>query len=68
MGRFCRSRAGAQYPKLVRGLVLASGYYFPTLRPDVVALSAPAVPLVGDVLGHTIAPIVSRVYVAVLDG
>ena len=49
-----------KYPKLVRGLVLASRYYFPTLRPDVVALSAPAVPLVGDVLRHSIAPIVSR--------
>ena len=50
-----------KYPKLVQGLVLASGYYYPTLRPDVVALSAPAVPLVGDVLGHTLSPIVSRV-------
>jgi pimeloyl-ACP methyl ester carboxylesterase len=49
------------YPNLVRGLVLASGYYYPTLRPDVVAVSAPALPLVGDVLGHTISPIVSRV-------
>jgi len=46
---------------LVQGLVLASGYYYPTLRPDVVALSAAAVPLVGDVLGHTLSPIVSRV-------
>ena len=50
-----------KYPKLVQGLVLASGYYYPTLRPDVVALSAPAVPLVGDVLVHTLSPIVSRV-------
>jgi pimeloyl-ACP methyl ester carboxylesterase len=49
-----------KYPKLVQGLVLASGYYYPTLRPDVVALSAPAMPLVGDVLRHTLAPIVSR--------
>lgn len=49
-----------KYPKLVQGLVLASGYYYPTLRPDVFALSAPAVPLVGDVLGHTLSPIVSR--------
>jgi pimeloyl-ACP methyl ester carboxylesterase len=49
-----------KYPTLVQGLVLASGYYYPTLRPDVVALSAPAVPLVGDVLGHTLSPIVSR--------
>ena len=50
-----------KYPNLVQGLVLASGYYYPTLRPDVVALSAPAVPLVGDVMGYTISPIVSRV-------
>ena len=50
-----------KYPTLVQGLVLASGYYYPTLRPDVVALSAPAVPLVGDILGHTLSPIVSRV-------
>jgi pimeloyl-ACP methyl ester carboxylesterase len=49
-----------KHPKLVRGLVLASGYYYPTLRPDVVALSAPAVPLVGDILGHTLAPLLSR--------
>jgi pimeloyl-ACP methyl ester carboxylesterase len=49
-----------KYPKLVQGLVLASGYYYPTLRPDVLALSAPAVPLMGDVLRHSIAPIVSR--------
>jgi pimeloyl-ACP methyl ester carboxylesterase len=48
------------YPNLVQGLVLASGYYYPTLRPDVVAVSAPAVPLVGDVLRYTISPIVSR--------
>ena len=50
-----------KYPRLVQGLVLASGYYYPTFRPDVVAVSAPAVPLVGDVLRYTIAPIVSRV-------
>src|ERR1700730_10145962 len=50
-----------KYPKLVQGLVLASGYCYPTLRPDVVALSASAVPLVGDILGHTLSPIVSRV-------
>src|SRR6476660_6469731 len=29
-----------KYPKLVQGLVLASGYYYATLRPDVVAVSA----------------------------
>ena len=44
----------------MRGLVLALGYYYPTLRPDVVALSTPAVPVVGDVLGHTLSPLMSR--------
>jgi pimeloyl-ACP methyl ester carboxylesterase len=48
------------YPRLVQGLVLASGYYYPTFRLDVVAVSAPAAPVVGDVLRYTIAPIVSR--------
>jgi pimeloyl-ACP methyl ester carboxylesterase len=48
-------------PNLVQGLVLASGYYYPTLRLDVVPLSASAVPLVGDILRHTLSPIVSRV-------
>jgi pimeloyl-ACP methyl ester carboxylesterase len=51
---------GLKFPDIVRGLVLASGYYYPTLRPDVVAMSAPAVPLVGDILGHTLSPIISR--------
>ena len=49
-----------KFPGMVRGLVLASGYYYPTLRPDVVALSAPALPVVGDILGQTLAPLVSR--------
>jgi pimeloyl-ACP methyl ester carboxylesterase len=49
-----------KHPELVRGLVLASGYYYPTARGDVVALSAPAVPLAGDVISHTLSPMVSR--------
>jgi pimeloyl-ACP methyl ester carboxylesterase len=49
-----------KHPKLVQGLVLASGYYYPTLRPDVIAISAPAVPGVGDILGHTLSPLISR--------
>jgi pimeloyl-ACP methyl ester carboxylesterase len=51
---------GLKFSDMVRGLVLASGYYYPTLRADVVALSAPAVPVVGDILGHTLSPIISR--------
>src|SRR6202049_3847006 len=49
-----------KYPGLVRGLVLASGYYYPTARADVLALSAPSIPVVGDVMGHTLSPLISR--------
>jgi pimeloyl-ACP methyl ester carboxylesterase len=45
------------YP--IRGLVLASGYYFPTWRLDFWLLSGPAVPILGDLMRYTIAPIVS---------
>jgi pimeloyl-ACP methyl ester carboxylesterase len=49
-----------KHPALVDALVLVSGYYFPTLRPDVLALSGPAIPGLGDLLSFTISPIVSR--------
>jgi pimeloyl-ACP methyl ester carboxylesterase len=44
----------------VPALVLTSGYYYPTARSDMLVLSAPAVPLIGDILRHTISPILSR--------
>jgi pimeloyl-ACP methyl ester carboxylesterase len=45
------------YP--IRGLVLASGYYFPTRRWDFWMMSGPAVPVLGDLMRYTIAPIIS---------
>jgi pimeloyl-ACP methyl ester carboxylesterase len=35
-----------KYPDLIRGLVLASGYSYPTARPDVIAMGAPALPVI----------------------
>jgi len=49
-----------KYPTLVRGLVLASGYYYPSARLDVVAMGAPALPIVGDILSYTLSPLLSR--------
>src|SRR6476661_1261866 len=49
-----------KYPRNIRALILASGYYYPTVRPDVLVLSPPAIPLVGDVLSHTISPLLGR--------
>src|SRR5262245_15138329 len=49
-----------KYPREIRGLIVASGYYYPTARVDVLVLSPPALPLIGDVLSHTISPILGR--------
>jgi len=46
-----------EYP--IRGLVVASGYYFPTKRWDVWLMSGPAIPVFGDLLRYTVAPIIS---------
>jgi pimeloyl-ACP methyl ester carboxylesterase len=48
------------YPQRTRGLVLVSGYYFPTLRADTFLLSPPAIPLLGDVMRYTISPLLGR--------
>jgi pimeloyl-ACP methyl ester carboxylesterase len=50
-----------KHPQFVEALILASGYYFPTARADFLALSAPAIPGFGDVLSHTVSPLLSRV-------
>jgi pimeloyl-ACP methyl ester carboxylesterase len=51
---------GIRHPALARALVLASGYYYPSLRPDAVASLAPSLPVIGDVLSHTVSPLFSR--------
>lgn len=49
------------FPGQVAGLVLMSGYYFPTMRPDVLAQKPITLPVIGDVVRWTIAPIQLRV-------
>lgn len=49
-----------KYPASVRSLVLLSGYYFPTWRLDALALSVPAIPLLGDLMRYTISPLLTR--------
>lgn len=57
-----------KFPDLVRGLVLASGYYYPTARPDVIAMGAPSLPLIGNILSYTLSPMISRADMAHDDG
>jgi len=48
------------YPEHVSGLVLASGYYYPTARADVALVSPPAIPVLGDLLCYTVAPLIGE--------
>jgi len=47
-------------PAQVRGLVLVSGYYFPSARLDVAMTAPAAMPVVGDVLRYTASPFAGR--------
>jgi pimeloyl-ACP methyl ester carboxylesterase len=47
-----------RYPLHVSGVAVASGYYFPTARADVVLFSPPAIPVVGGLMRHTVAPFI----------
>jgi pimeloyl-ACP methyl ester carboxylesterase len=51
---------GLKHPDVVSGLLLASGYYFPTPRADVALFSGPAIPVLGDLMAHTLSPIIAR--------
>lgn len=48
------------HPKAVGALVLASGYFYPSVRADVFAASGPAVPILGDVMRYTVSPLLAR--------
>lgn len=47
-------------PSSVKSLVLSSGYYYPTLRPEVPWTMQPAIPILGDVMRYTITPLTMR--------
>jgi pimeloyl-ACP methyl ester carboxylesterase len=49
-----------QEPSAVRGLVVASGYFFPTARADVPLFAPPAIPIIGDLLRYTASPLIGR--------
>jgi pimeloyl-ACP methyl ester carboxylesterase len=44
----------------VERLVLASGYYYPTVRLDAPLLVPPAIPGLGELMRHTVSPIAGR--------
>src|SRR5215213_9695824 len=46
-----------RHPRGVAGLVLLSGYYFPTPRLDALLVAPVALPVLGDILRYTISPL-----------
>ena len=48
------------FPGSVSGLVLASGYYFPSARVDTVTAMPAKMPLLGNLMRHTISPLFGR--------
>ena len=44
-------------PTLVSRAVLIGGYYYPSVRGDVLFASQPAIPLLGDVMRYTVSPL-----------
>lgn len=48
---------GLDHQEATAGLVLLSGYYYGTARPDVLPSSIPAIPLLGDLIANTTAPL-----------
>lgn len=57
LGATVAAALALDHPDAVRGLVLVSGYYYPTMRPDVLLTVPPAVPVIGDLLRHTVSPL-----------
>ena len=49
-----------EHPDQVSGLVLASGFYYPEPRADVMLSSASATPVIGDIICHTAGPLVGE--------
>jgi pimeloyl-ACP methyl ester carboxylesterase len=47
-------------PSAIKGLLLLSGYYYGTVRPDVVPTSMPAIPGIGDLIARTVSPLAGR--------
>jgi pimeloyl-ACP methyl ester carboxylesterase len=50
-----------QAPQEVAGLVLASGYYYPSTRLDGALVAPAALPVLGDLLNHTVSPLLTRI-------
>lgn len=60
-GALVAAALALDHPGAARGLVLASGYFFPTARPDAALFGVNALPGVGDVARYTVSPLFGAV-------
>jgi pimeloyl-ACP methyl ester carboxylesterase len=59
-GALVATALALQHPVYVKSVVLLSGYYYPTFRLDALLMAPPAIPVIGDILRHTVSPLLSR--------
>jgi len=60
-GAFVAAEMALASPADLDGLVLVSGYYRPTARPDSLLMAGPTLPVIGDVLRYTLSPVAGRI-------
>ena len=65
-GAMCAIALALQAPHLIDHLVLMSGYYYPSTRPDALIMGAAAVPVIGDVMRYTTSAMTARVMIGQL--
>lgn len=59
-GAMVAAALAIRHPGRVAKAVLASGYYFPTARQEVMLFSSMAMPLIGNVMRQTVSPLLAR--------
>ncbi|MFD1912199.1 alpha/beta fold hydrolase [Halodurantibacterium flavum] len=57
-GAMVAAALALDFPQTVRGLVLEAGYFYPRPRSDILMRAPNAVPGLGDLLRHTISPLI----------
>jgi pimeloyl-ACP methyl ester carboxylesterase len=55
------------HPHLVSELALLGGYFYPSVRGDVIFASPPAVPVIGDVMRYTVSPLLGSAMVPMVN-
>ena len=59
-GAFVALELALHYPRSIAGVVLVAGYYYPTVRFDPLLPTLLVLPIVGDLLRYTFAPLAGR--------